>query len=273
MDRIQNMISMKSLFLFFYINGILSTIGGIEYRWICFFYNSNLFYIFCFLAFLSKNYTILYWIDYDTKTITDIHSIKRHYPKESYLGEFHGHVVVSSILETSTFWMIQSHLSSNIVFQYSDILFFIPISFFYELIFDFFHYWSHRMMHQRFFYKYIHKTHHKFIHPISILTYYHSPLDILFTENIPTILTMYCIPSLSIFQYTLISVYKTYMDIQGHIGKNTKSSSFTQCIWLPRLLQIELYPRNHDYHHSKNKSNYATRFSIWDKVFGTYVDY
>ena len=47
------------------------------------------------------------------------------------------------------------------------------------------------------------------------------------------------------------------------------TSSFPQCIWLPRLFNIELYTEDHDLHHSRNNCNYSKRFSLWDKIFKT----
>jgi sterol desaturase/sphingolipid hydroxylase (fatty acid hydroxylase superfamily) len=41
---------------------------------------------------------------------------------------------------------------------------------------------------------------------------------------------------------------------------------------LPKWLNIELYCEDHDIHHSVNNCNYSKRFSLWDKVFGTFKD-
>ena len=69
-----------------------------------------------------------------------------------------------------------------------------------------------------------------------------------------------------------LSVYKQYTELAGHSGKLlSPASSFPQCIWLPRLLNIELYAESHDMHHKVSNCNYAKRFSLWDNIFGTYV--
>jgi sterol desaturase/sphingolipid hydroxylase (fatty acid hydroxylase superfamily) len=64
--------------------------------------------------------------------------------------------------------------------------------------------------------------------------------------------------------------YKTYIEIAGHCGKEINTPSFPQFIWIPRFFDMELYTANHDLHHSSNNCNYSKRFSLWDKVFGTY---
>lgn len=68
----------------------------------------------------------------------------------------------------------------------------------------------------------------------------------------------------------LMLVYKTFIEVSGHTGKQVKSSSFPLCIWLPRIFGIELYTEQHHLHHLNSNCNYSKRFSLWDKMFGTY---
>jgi sterol desaturase/sphingolipid hydroxylase (fatty acid hydroxylase superfamily) len=102
-------------------------------------------------------------------------------------------------------------------------------------------------------------------------TFYHHPLDILLTISLPTMLSLLLLPSVSSFEFVLLSVYKIFSEISGHAGKRlAPTGSFPQFIWLPKWLSIELYTEDHDLHHSMNNCNYAKRFSLWDKVFGTF---
>jgi sterol desaturase/sphingolipid hydroxylase (fatty acid hydroxylase superfamily) len=147
----------------------------------------------------------------------------------------------------------------------------------FELIFDFFHYWGHRLIHSnRFLYIWVHKKHHKFRYPTTILTYYQEPLDILITNAIPVALSVWIIHQqmgweMSPFQLTLLMIYKTYIEICGHTGKEVpNTSSFVQFMWLPRWLGIQLYTDDHDLHHTVNNCNYSKRFSLYDKLFGTF---
>ena len=75
-------------------------------------------------------------------------------------------------------------------------------------------------------------------------------------------------------QFNLIITYKLFIEISGHIGKKIyPTSCFSQFMWLPKLLEIELYTEDHDLHHSMNNCNYSKRFSFWDKLFGTYKSF
>ncbi len=228
------------------------------------------------LILLARNYTLLSIINYGLKDKENI-SENDEELKEEYKGEFLVHFFQATFIETLTLMLVHKYYFTFPVTDFNllyEFLLFIPKSFMFEIVFDFFHYWSHRMAHSnKTLYKFLHKKHHKFAHPTSIITYYQEPLDLILTNSIPTILTLCLIPKVTYFQYTLILLYKSYIEISGHVGKKLyPMSSFTQFIWLPRLLKIELYGEDHDNHHSKNNCNYSKRFSLWDKAFGTYYD-
>lgn len=227
-----------------------------------------------FPAFIARNYALLYMIEYGTKNkpqISDKDNTGK--PEESYKNEFHVNVITSTAVESITHFFIMKYTvypatESNIIY---DMLSFIPHSFFYEIVFDFFHYLGHRMLHHKFVYKFLHKKHHKFQHPIAITTFYQDPVDLFLTNSIPTFMAFAICPPASWFQFHMILIYKSFIEISGHTGKlSYPTSSFPQCIWLPKYLGIELYTEDHDLHHSANNGNYAKRFSLWDKVFGTY---
>jgi sterol desaturase/sphingolipid hydroxylase (fatty acid hydroxylase superfamily) len=144
-------------------------------------------------------------------------------------------------------------------------------SFFFEIVFDFFHYSGHRILHHPIIYRYFHKVHHRWLHPISITTFYQDPIDLVITNAIPTILAFYMIPRITNLQFHWILMYKNFVEISGHCGRiSYPTSCFPQCIWIPKILGIELYAEDHDIHHSLNNCNYSKRFSLWDKVFSTY---
>lgn len=141
--------------------------------------------------------------------------------------------------------------------------------FMFEILFDFFHYWTHRISHIYPILYRFHKIHHS-SHPVQAsVTFQHHPIDLLLTNTLPLLICTYCIPCSHYF-ITIIMWYKTIQEIGGHTGKDIRSSSFIFCIWLPKLLGIELYSRDHALHHTMPMYNFSKRFSIWDKVFGTY---
>jgi sterol desaturase/sphingolipid hydroxylase (fatty acid hydroxylase superfamily) len=123
-------------------------------------------------------------------------------------------------------------------------------------------------MHYPLFYKYVHYQHHTAYLINANTTYNHTLPDLIITNFLPIVATSAILP---VSQYTLTTIfwYKAILEVSGHTGKDT-SSSFIQCIYLPRLLGIPLYSRDHNKHHIQPKVNFSKRFCIWDKIFGTY---
>jgi sterol desaturase/sphingolipid hydroxylase (fatty acid hydroxylase superfamily) len=211
-------------------------------------------------------------IDFSTKYKINI-NVQQLY-KESQLIEFDKNVFTTTIIETSTFIFASKFIFTQTNIFY-DVLYFIPVSFIFEIIFDFFHYWTHRMVHMNpYLYIHFHKKHHLHIYPTTILAFYHDPIDLLLTNSIPFLftlcITLYMHIPISLFTLNMLIVYKTYIEISGHTGKRLyPSGSFPQFIWLPRFFDIQLYTENHDYHHTHTNCNFSKRFTLWDKVFGT----
>jgi sterol desaturase/sphingolipid hydroxylase (fatty acid hydroxylase superfamily) len=189
-------------------------------------------------------------------------------------------VVQASFIEHMTYLCIlcirsfqPSVISQNTKMHVYEMLSFIPLSFMFEVAFDFFHYWTHRVCH---LYPWLYKQTHKIHHEHSIVspntTYHQHYLDIILTNSVPFILTYVLFPfSLSLWQLHMMLVYKEFVEISGHCGRVLyPASSFPQFIWLSRLLRISLYAEDHHIHHTKRIYNFGKRFSIWDKVFNTY---
>ena len=257
------MLSYKSMCNFVLVNSFLLTLAFAQY-------NSM---ISINLTILLRNYILLAAISYGTRT----KSMISERPSEKMTVVSHIYVISSSFVEAETLNFLMLFINYNSLYSsLYTICLFIPRSFLFELVFDFQHYWIHRLMHiNRFLYVNIHKIHHSNIHPTAIDTYLQHPVDVLLTTSIPTITSffiLYTISPVSKLELYILMVYKSYLEVSGHLGKQTyPSSSFSQFIWLPRFFNIQLYGEDHDLHHSANNCNYAKRFSIWDKVFGTHT--
>jgi sterol desaturase/sphingolipid hydroxylase (fatty acid hydroxylase superfamily) len=261
------MISQSSLYNFITINTILILLALFQNNFCIFIKNEFIIYLF----FIFRNYFLMNFIEYGTRDKPFINNTTQGRPIPTYKYEFDINIWRTTSIETITYFYTKSYIKtySYPSFIY-EIAFFIPTSFLFEIIFDFFHYFAHRLLHHSMIYKYVHKMHHKFKHPSVITTFYQDPADLIITNSIPTMLALSFISHTN-FQYHLITIYKTFVEISGHSGKHSyPTCSFTQCIWIPKSIGIELYTENHDLHHSENNCNYGKRFSLWDKIFGTY---
>lgn len=167
-----------------------------------------------------------------------------------------------------------NNTGNNYVMEY---LLFIPKSLIIELTFDFGHYWTHRYCHRnKILFKYVHHDHHTHSHPGPLSTYCQSHFDVLFTNILPWYVAMTFGPSLTMWQYHLFVCYKTFIEVAGHSGFDTNGPSFPQFPLLPWICKkmnfttIVLYNKEHDWHHYKPTANFSKRFSLWDRIFGTY---
>lgn len=256
--------SITSILIFFLLNGIMLSTGSIFYLLA----NMNVYML--PIITIIKNFLLLGALEKVTHKKEDIGI--RQIPIEDYKGEFMLNVINASCIESIGTYIAKCYILSELI-NINMLIYFIPISFIFELIFDFFHYWSHYYMHKNaFLYKHSHKKHHKFKYPIASTAFYQHSFDLLFTNVLPILGSLYVLSffiNISFHMFCIMNMYKTYIEIGGHIGKKTAASSFPQCIWLPRIFGIELYTDDHDNHHSKNNCNYSKRFIIWDKLFGT----
>jgi len=185
-------------------------------------------------------------------------------------GEFIGYVIQAAAIEATTTYITKPlNLTPNYV---SVAIVFVPMSFAFDVIFDFFFYWGHRALHHN--HSPWHKTHHTHIHLKPSITFYQDPVDILLTIALPFLASSGIIQTvypLCAFEIALLVTYKIFIELSGHSGRvSSPSPSFTQFIWLPRALDIELYSEDHNLHHSTPTHNFSKQFSLWDKVFGTF---
>jgi Delta7-sterol 5-desaturase len=272
------MISIRALKNFITTNFSLITFGCIEYIGLISVntYSPITQFIMIYLMLLIRNFLLLYLINIAIKNKKYV-SDHRKEPEEQYKGEFIKNVITSTCMDSVTMIFAKLYIlvdTQNITDYLYDLMMFVPLSFTFELIFDFFHYWAHRCAHNKYFYSYLHKQHHKYHDVSPIVTFYQDPLDVFFSNTVPVLLTLYLMSQLSLlrislFGFGLMSVYKVCVEIYGHSGKYT-SPEFVQCIWLPKYLGIVLTSENHSHHHMFNNCNYSKRFSLWDKLFGTF---
>lgn len=152
-----------------------------------------------------------------------------------------------------------------------EALAFVPKSLCFELIFDLFHYATHWYCHRNaWLYRNVHKRHHLHLHPCALSTFEQDGLDVCLTNFLPMCVTIAIGPRFTLFQLHLQFVYKTYVEVAGHCGLDVQGSSFPQAPMLHEASGVCLEVHDHDLHHTHPHWNFAKRFSVWDKLFGTF---
>lgn len=191
---------------------------------------------------------------------------------------FHMIVVVGTMEALGCLIYSQHWLDEDLRESYSlQLVKFIPMSFAWELTFDFVHYWGHRLCHSnKTLYKYIHQDHHLHDAPGPLSGYAISVPDFLLTNIIPGLVAFSLFSfRWTTFQFHLLFAYKSLLEVGGHSGlttgaKETDAISFYQFWPFGKFTDLSLQTRDHDLHHSHYNLNYSKRFKIWDVVFGTY---
>ena len=69
-------------------------------------------------------------------------------------------------------------------------------------------------------------------------------------------------------------IYRIFESADAHSGYEFPWSPYRLVPFSGIFLVLNLAPASyHNYHHTHNKGNYATFFSLWDTVFGTNKSY
>ena len=135
---------------------------------------------------------------------------------------------------------------------------------------DMWHYWAHRLFHIGWFYKNIHKQHHRYAAPFGLAAEYAHPAEVMAlgfgTIGFPIIYAYtslhFDLPELHLFTIIVWIVLRLYQAVDSHSGYDFPWSLHH---WLPFWAGAE----HHDLHHHYFIGNYASSFRWWDYVLDT----
>ena len=128
---------------------------------------------------------------------------------------------------------------------------------------DTYYYWTHRLLHWKKIFKYVHKTHHLSLNPTPFSAYALHPVEALLDVSIIPII-VFTIPYHA-SALTIFSAYTLMMNVAGHAGYEFFPSGFAGHKWF----KWHNTPTHHNMHHRYVKYNFAIYFNFWDRVMKT----
>lgn len=128
---------------------------------------------------------------------------------------------------------------------------------------DTYFYWTHRFMHWKPVFKYVHRTHHLSHDPSPLAAYAFHPIEAVLEAAIAPLIVL----TLPVHRnaFILFMTIQLAINVLGHLG-------------------FELYPRgllrsplgwllntttHHHQHHQKTNWNFGLYFNVWDRLMGT----
>ncbi len=132
---------------------------------------------------------------------------------------------------------------------------------------DAYFYWTHRLMHHKRVYKYVHRVHHKSINPTPFASFsFHPSETFLETMFVPLIIFVIPVHPIAIVTYSsILFLYNVY----AHSG-----FEFMPKWWVRNpVTKYFNTPTNHNQHHGKFNYNYGLYFNWWDRWMGTHYEH
>lgn len=139
---------------------------------------------------------------------------------------------------------------------------------------DFWHYWAHRLFHVGWFYRNIHKQHHKYAAPFGLTAEYAHPVEVMSlgfgTVGFPIIYAYISktkpygvtLPELHLFTLTFWITLRLFQAVDSHSGYEFPWS-------LHHFIPFWAGAEHHDDHHRFFIGNYASSFRWFDYFLST----
>jgi len=178
-----------------------------------------------------------------------------------------------NVFVLTPFFVIGSQLSlgSNFLLSVEELpsfkTFWIQL-FFMLIMDDFMFYWSHRLLHHKWLYPYIHKVHHESIETIALSAVGSHPIEHIISNFVSANLGIMLMPENSV-HITTVMIFVSYLMFEGIDGHCGYEFPFSPC----RMIPWGGSSNYHNYHHLENIGNYGNQFVLWDSIFGTNKEY
>ncbi len=131
---------------------------------------------------------------------------------------------------------------------------------------DTYFYWTHRLLHTRWFFRKVHTVHHRSVNPTPLAAYAFHPIEALIESLFifPVILLF----PVHIYIFLLFIFLTLLMNVIGHLGFEFIPIKWRQGFFGKWLSSST----HHNLHHQKSRKNFGYYFTIWDRLMRTLQD-
>ena len=124
-------------------------------------------------------------------------------------------------------------------------------------------YWTHRLLHHRWWFRHVHRVHHLSTNPTPWAAYSFHPMEALIHAAFYTLLVL-AVPlhTATIFVFLLFMIVRNCI---GHSGHELLPWRLATRGWLRWNTTVT----HHHFHHARNRGNFGLYFTWWDRLCGT----
>lgn len=173
-------------------------------------------------------------------------------------------IAIFSLVATIVF-LLRSQGYTRIYTHFSDhsVAYFICSVLIFIIAHDTYFYWTHRLMHWKKIYKYVHRVHHQSTDPTPWAAFAFHPLEALIEIGILPVM-VFLIP---LHPYAILTwvLYQSGMNLLGHLGFELYPSGFVS----GTISKWNNPSTHHNMHHRFVNCNYGLYFNFWDRILGT----
>jgi Delta7-sterol 5-desaturase len=194
--------------------------------------------------------------------------IQKVFPQSKHLVREFAYSMSTVIIFSLIGFCIYFSIKAGYTNIYDDVneygLFYLFISFPITVIFhDFYFYWTHRFMHLKGVYRYVHRVHHESTNPSPWAAYAFHPWEAIIQALVFPIM-LFTLP-LHPIVITMFLIYMIVRNVVGHLGFEIFPRGWTKNKWLNWTTAVT----HHNIHHEKFHTNFGLYFSWWDRWMKT----
>lgn len=131
------------------------------------------------------------------------------------------------------------------------------------LLHDTYFYWTHRLMHWKKIFPFVHHIHHRSHNPTPLAAFSFHPLEACIEIGIlPLIVFAFPVHGAAI---AIFGLYMIVMNVIGHLGFELFPSGFLK----NKVSRWFNTSTHHNMHHHYGRGNYGLYFNIWDRILRT----